>query len=274
MRSRAPSPLSFRLTPSASTEHSPSSSITARRDGCRASRSSLWRPRGSRSMTPGSRRTAPSVSCSAPSSVACAPRSDSRIASSAVGPADSRCTCYGRRCGARVGSSRGRRGRAGSGGGRRPRRSGRTVRRAGRGERAHRARGARGRARAGARILGEILGTASASLPASPYGVGRRASSLVIRRALAEADVRLAALRAIYAGENGDARRDAWESRVLENAAPGTPTGPPLARQFGQTSALGPLKVVAAAREAPALVHGLARGGSEVTLVVGAAPVE
>jgi 3-oxoacyl-[acyl-carrier-protein] synthase II len=126
----------------------------------------------------------------------------------------------------------------------------------------------------GARILGEILGTASGSLPASPYGVGRRARSLVITRALAEAGVRLSALRAIYAGENGDTRRDAWESRVLENAAPGTAAGPPLARQFGQTSALGALKVVAAAREAPALVHGLARGGSEVALVIGSAPLE
>ena len=125
----------------------------------------------------------------------------------------------------------------------------------------------------GARILGELLGTASAALPAPPYGVGRRASSRVIARALAQADVRLATLRAIYTGENGDPRRDAWESCLLEHAAPGTPAGPPLARQFGQTSALGPLKVVAAAGAAPALVHGLARGGSEAALVIGAAPV-
>jgi hypothetical protein len=46
-----------------------------------------------------------------------------------------------------------------------------------------------------------------------------------------------------------------------------------LGRRFGQTSALGALKVVAAAESAPALVHGLARGGSEVALVIGSAAV-
>ena len=123
----------------------------------------------------------------------------------------------------------------------------------------------------GARILGEILGVASAALPASPYGVGRVVSARVIARALAQAAVEPAALRAVYAGENGDARRDAWESRVLRHAVPRAPAGPSLARQFGQTSALGPLKVVAAAGAPPALVHGLARGGSEVALVIDAA---
>jgi 3-oxoacyl-[acyl-carrier-protein] synthase II len=120
-----------------------------------------------------------------------------------------------------------------------------------------------------ARILGEILGTASGSLPASPYGVGRRTCAGVIARALAQAAVRASALCAVYAGTNGDVHRDAWETRVLEDAVPGTPAGPSLARQFGQTSALGPIKVLAGAGAPPALVHGLARGGSEVALVIG-----
>jgi 3-oxoacyl-[acyl-carrier-protein] synthase II len=125
-----------------------------------------------------------------------------------------------------------------------------------------------------ARILGEILSTASAALPASPHGVGRRATPYVVLRALANASVEAAALGAIYAGHNGDARRDAWETRILEAAAPGVPAAPSLARQFGQTSALGPLKVLAAAGAPPTLVHGLARGGSEVAIVIGAPPRE
>jgi hypothetical protein len=95
-----------------------------------------------------------------------------------------------------------------------------------------------------------------------------------VARALTNAGVGATALRATYAGHNGDARRDVWETRVLEAAAPGVPAGPSLAWQFGQTSALGPLKVLAAAGAPPALVHGLARGGSEVAIVIGAPPHE
>jgi 3-oxoacyl-[acyl-carrier-protein] synthase II len=121
----------------------------------------------------------------------------------------------------------------------------------------------------GARVLGEVLGAASAALPASPYGVGRRTSAPAVTRALQSADLEPGALRAVYAGENGDVRRDAWEARVLSGVAPGTARAPAIARQFGQTSAVGPLKVLAAAGVAPALVHGLARGGAEVALVIG-----
>lgn len=122
----------------------------------------------------------------------------------------------------------------------------------------------------GARVLGEVLGTASGALRAAPYGVGRHASPRVVSRALTEAGTPAGALRAIYTGENGDTRRDAWEAHVLAGVA-GDAHTVALARRFGQISALGPLKVVAAAESAPALVHGLARGGSEVALVVGPA---
>jgi 3-oxoacyl-(acyl-carrier-protein) synthase len=130
-----------------------------------------------------------------------------------------------------------------------------------------------GRAQArGARILGEVLGAASGALPAAPHGIGRCATSRALSRALADAGLGAEALRAIQTGENGDGPRDAWEARVLEEAGLRAPRGPALARQFGQGSALGPLKVAAAASRGPALVHGLARGGSHVALVIGPAP--
>ena len=68
----------------------------------------------------------------------------------------------------------------------------------------------------GARILGEILGTASASLPAPPYGIGRRASGDVVARALTKAGIATTDVRAVLGGENGDAQRDAWEARLLQ----------------------------------------------------------
>jgi 3-oxoacyl-[acyl-carrier-protein] synthase II len=125
----------------------------------------------------------------------------------------------------------------------------------------------------GARILGEILGTASGALQAPPYGVGRRASSRVVARALERACLDSTDLRAVYTGDSGDARRDAWEARLLDSAlATPPPRSVGLARRFGQSSALGVLKVHAAALEGPALVHGLARGGSQVALVIGPPP--
>jgi 3-oxoacyl-(acyl-carrier-protein) synthase len=120
----------------------------------------------------------------------------------------------------------------------------------------------------GARVLGEVRGTASGALPARPHGVGRQAGSRAIGQAMARAGVADGDLHAVYAGDNGDTRRDAWEARVLEGGV-AAPRGPALARQFGQTSAVGPLKVAAAAAHGPALVHGLARGGGHVAIVVG-----
>jgi 3-oxoacyl-[acyl-carrier-protein] synthase II len=123
----------------------------------------------------------------------------------------------------------------------------------------------------GARVLGEVLGAASGALPAPPYGVGRAISPRVITRALREAAVAAAELGRVYTSENGDARCDAWEARVLDAALGGVPRTA-LGRRLGQSSALGPLKVVAATTEASALVHGLARGGAEAALVIGAPP--
>ncbi len=121
----------------------------------------------------------------------------------------------------------------------------------------------------GARVLGEILGAVSGALPAAPHAVGRSVSPRVVQRALAHAGLGAADLHAVYTGECGDARRDAWEGAAL------APWGwPPsvlraLARRCGESSAIGPIKTLAAAGEAPALVHGLGRGGGEVALVIG-----
>jgi len=123
----------------------------------------------------------------------------------------------------------------------------------------------------GARILGEILGAASGSLPAAPYGVGRTAPTYVVARALREASIGAGDLARVYTGDNGDAKRDAWEARVLDAVVAGPPRVA-LGLRLGQSSALGPLKALAATATAPALVHGLARGGAQAALVIGAPP--
>ena len=122
----------------------------------------------------------------------------------------------------------------------------------------------------GAHIRGEVLGAVSGALQASPHAVGRRVSPRVVGRALTEAGLDAASLRVVCSAEIGDAARDAWESRVLEAAlGHAHPRVVTLGRLFGESSALGPLKIVAAALDGPGLVHGLARGGSEVALVIG-----
>jgi hypothetical protein len=92
----------------------------------------------------------------------------------------------------------------------------------------------------------------------------------------------------VYTGHNGDARRDAWERAVLGHALAGPlPPQAALAPWVGQQAALGPLAVAAAAWTArtgrlpgggriapgrPGLVHAVARGGSQVALVIGPPP--
>ena len=122
----------------------------------------------------------------------------------------------------------------------------------------------------GARVLGDVLATASGALPAAAYGVGRRVTSPVVMQALARAGVTPDGIRAVYTGENGDRSRDRWEAAVLAVGVSAVQRAPAIARQFGQTSAVGPLKVAAAVLDGfgPALIHGLARGGGHVALVV------
>jgi 3-oxoacyl-[acyl-carrier-protein] synthase II len=140
--------------------------------------------------------------------------------------------------------------------------------------------------RRGATVLGRVGGTAWRSMPARPWGVGRRASS----RAVAEAIARSGGPGPgwVYASASGDAERDAWEARVLAAAlGPASLPTVSLSPLLGQHAGLGALRVAAAAWTArsgllpddaggeptrvsgPGLVHSLGRGGNHVALVIG-----
>jgi 3-oxoacyl-[acyl-carrier-protein] synthase II len=147
----------------------------------------------------------------------------------------------------------------------------------------------------GHRILGEVLGSASGALPARPHGVGRSAASRVIGQAIERAGVEPAAVAWAYVSAGGDAARDGWERRVVD-AALGARPAAALAERVGTHAGSGALAVAAAAwtartgrlpgtsrgperpllDEPPGigLVHGLARGGIHVALVIGPPPPE
>ena len=140
----------------------------------------------------------------------------------------------------------------------------------------------------GAVVLGRIAGAAWRSLPARPWGVGRRVASRAIGEALAHAG--RSTPDWLYASASGDRPRDAWESRVLV-AALGSRRVPSVAlgAVLGHHAGLGALHAAAAAWTARAgvlpalaggkpervagcgLVHGLGRGGGHVALMVEAA---
>ena len=91
----------------------------------------------------------------------------------------------------------------------------------------------------------------------------------------------------VYASASGDVERDTWEERLLTRAlAPARPPRARLSPLVGQHAGAGALAVAAAAWTArsgrmpggvaiaeagPGLVHGIARGGSHIALVVGPA---
>jgi 3-oxoacyl-[acyl-carrier-protein] synthase II len=143
--------------------------------------------------------------------------------------------------------------------------------------------------------LGEILGIAWRGLAAPPHGVGRGAESRAIGEALAEAEVDADAIGWVYASTSGDGPRDAWERALLARALGEEVAVSSLAPLLGQHSGLGALRVAAAmwtvasgrlvqppgdvvdervvaiaVAPGPGLVHGVARGGTQVALVVGA----
>jgi 3-oxoacyl-(acyl-carrier-protein) synthase len=137
----------------------------------------------------------------------------------------------------------------------------------------------------GASPIGEILGAAWRGLAARPNGVGRRVESRAIAAALAEAGVAPGAITWVYGSASGDGSRDAWECGLLSRALGSGATVASLAPLLGQHAGLGALRVAAAAWTAasgrlvqprtsvaagPGLVHGVARGGTHVALVVGA----
>ncbi len=135
----------------------------------------------------------------------------------------------------------------------------------------------------GASPAGEILGAAWRGLPARPNGVGRRSESRAIAAALAEAGVPARAITWAYSSSSGDGPRDAWERALLTRALGREVAVASLATRLGQHAGLGALRVAAAAWSAasgrlvdppidvtpgPGLVHGVARGGTHVALVV------
>ena len=138
----------------------------------------------------------------------------------------------------------------------------------------------------GATPVGEILGAAWRGLAARPNGVGRRVDSRAVADALAAAAIPPSAITWVYGSASGDGPRDAWERAVVARALGREVTVASLARRVGQHGGLGALRVAAAAWSAasgrlvdepgdvpvgPGLGHGIARGGTPVALVVGAA---
>jgi 3-oxoacyl-[acyl-carrier-protein] synthase II len=128
----------------------------------------------------------------------------------------------------------------------------------------------------GATILGEVLGAAWGGIPVAPHTApaGRRDARAIARRTLDQAGVQAESLARCYGSGNGDPALDDWELRLL--AADGVRNPVSLAPLFGQHGGLGALRVAAAAIDAragraPALVHGIARGGCRTALVVGQA---
>jgi 3-oxoacyl-[acyl-carrier-protein] synthase II len=130
--------------------------------------------------------------------------------------------------------------------------------------------------RRGAAIHAEVLGAAWGGIPVVPHTApaGRRDARAIARRALDQAGVDAGSLARCYGSGNGDPALDDWELRLL--AADGVRDPVSLAPLFGQHGGLGALRVAAAAIDArmglaPALVHGIARGGCRTALVVGQA---
>jgi 3-oxoacyl-[acyl-carrier-protein] synthase II len=152
----------------------------------------------------------------------------------------------------------------------------------------------------GARVLGEVMGAGWRSLPARACGVGRGGEPRAIDEALAEAGIGATDVRYVYASASGDRARDVWEAALLAQRFSVASTA--LALAIGRHAGLGALHVAAAAwssasrslpsvrpagagpripqvgvepvEAGPGLVHGIARGGAHVALVVnGAAPV-
>jgi 3-oxoacyl-[acyl-carrier-protein] synthase II len=128
----------------------------------------------------------------------------------------------------------------------------------------------------GAAIYAEVLGAAWGGIPVAPHTApaGRRDARAITRRALGQAGVEAGSLARCYGSGNGDPALDDWEIRLL--AADGVRDPVSLAPLFGQHGGLGVLRVAAAALDAragraPALVHGIARGGCRTVLVVGQA---
>ena len=139
----------------------------------------------------------------------------------------------------------------------------------------------------GARVFGEITGWGWRALNAPPCGVGRAEPPRAVLLALERAGLAGDAVRWVYDSATLDRERDDWERALLDVAFPHHPRRVSLGRWLGRHGGLGALSVAGAAWSACAgrlpaiggampadrgvgLVHGVARGGTHVALVVGA----
>ena len=143
----------------------------------------------------------------------------------------------------------------------------------------------------GATVLGEVSAAAWRALRCRPWGVGRARRSQAIETVLRAAGAQPGDVGWVYASGSDDEPRDRWEEAVLGAALPGGPPVSSLGRLLGRHAGLGVLRVAAAAwtarsgllpvvngtahvarvRPGRGLVHGLARGGAHVVLLVDAA---
>ena len=143
----------------------------------------------------------------------------------------------------------------------------------------------------GATVLGEVRAAAWRALRTRPLGVGRACRSQAIEAVLRTAGAQPGDVGWVYASGSDDEPRDRWEEAVLDAALPAGPPVSSLGRLLGRHAGLGVLRVAAAAwtarsgllpvvngtprvarvRPGPGLVHGLARGGAHVALLVDAA---
>jgi hypothetical protein len=104
--------------------------------------------------------------------------------------------------------------------------------------------------------------------------VSRRDAYRTVGRALDQAGIGPDALGRCYGSGNGDPVLDDWELQLLEGDGIRDPVS--LAPLFGQHGGLGALRAAAATLAArgdgaPALVHGIARGGCRAAMVIGRA---
>src|SRR4029450_3439862 len=101
-----------------------------------------------------------------------------------------------------------------------------------------------------------------------------RAQNQTVRRGLEQAGVALGSLGRSYGSGNGDPALDDWEIRLLEADGIRDPVSlAPLFGPHGGLGARGPAAgtLAACADGAPALVHGIARGGCRTAMVIGQA---
>jgi 3-oxoacyl-(acyl-carrier-protein) synthase len=134
--------------------------------------------------------------------------------------------------------------------------------------------------RRGATVLAEVVDAAWGSVPAAPHTArpSRPDRDSPVCRLLRTRG----GFRRCYGSGNGDPEIDDWERALLaRDLHPGLAPPISLAGLFGQHAGLGALRAGAAALDAsrgrgPVLVHGLARGGCRIALVmaeVGSGPV-